>query len=183
MGLQKLINHINKKYTYTSNKLTNKYTEVYGLPCDIYFPIYPAYKSNIKYRDMKVFGPHQQPNYPKQPDIEKTLYYIPFLIKPGQNMNSSEEEFDAFYTDDAEQRPYIETTKKRELELMTKVVVFQGESQMKFFVDKKLVVTGADGFMLLRMYLSPLAKDNNEEELEEEQQEEFIINIPEEDEE
>jgi hypothetical protein len=44
-------------------------------------------------------------------------------------------------------------------------VVYQGQSISKFFIDKKLVVTGADGMMLLRMYLSPLAKDNDEEEI------------------
>ena len=78
--------------------------------------------------------------------------------------------------------------KKRELPLLTKVVVFQGESEQKFFIDKKLVVTGADGFMLLRMYLSPLAKDNDEEELPQEEFEldqaddEWKMNIPDEDE-
>lgn len=76
-------------------------------------------------------------------------------------MNSPEAEFDAFYTEDEIDRPFIETTKRRELPIQTKVVVKQGQSNISFFVDKKLVVTGANGFMLLRMYLSPLAKDDN----------------------
>ena len=86
-------------------------------------------------------------------------------------MNSPETEFDSFYTEDEVNRPFIETTKKRELPIQTKVVVKQGQSIMKFFVDKKLVVTGADGFMLLRMYLSPLAKDDDGITAAEEQQE------------
>ena len=159
-----IVNSINKKFVRISNRVTSKYEEKYGLPCDIYIPIFNSYKQTTKYRDVKVFGPHQSPTYGKTPDYEKELYYIPYLIKK-EAMNSSEAEFDAFYTANELDRPFIETSKKRELPLQTKVVVFQGQSEMKFFIDKKLVVTGADGFMLLRTYLSPLAKDNDEEEL------------------
>ena len=86
-------------------------------------------------------------------------------------MNSSELEFDAFFLEEEIDRPYIETTKKRELPIGTKVVVYQGESISKFFVDKKTVITGADGFMLLRMYLDPLAKDSDEDNITEDQEE------------
>ncbi len=159
-----VVNSINKKYVYISNKVTEAYTEEFGLPCDLYFPIFDPYKTDIKYRDMKIFAPHQSPSYPKKPNVEKTLFYIPYLIK-NDAINSSELEFDSFYTETEIDRPFIETSKKRELPLQTKVVVYQGESISKFFVDKKLVVTGASGIMLLRMYLSPLAKDNDEEEV------------------
>ena len=182
-----VVNSVNKRYVRVANKVTEKYEREFGIPCDIYLPIHNSYKKTTKYRDVKIFGPHQAPTYPKQPDYEKQLYYIPYLIKK-QAMNSSEAEFDAFYTADEMDRPFIETMKKRELPLLTKVVVFQGESEQKFFIDKKLVVTGADGFMLLRMYLSPLAKDNDEEELPQEEFEldqaddEWKMNIPDEDE-
>lgn len=160
-----VVNSINKKYVYISNRVTEAYTAKYGLPCDLYFPIFDNYKTNTKYRDMKLFAPHQSPTYLDKPDVEKTLFYIPYLIKDDA-MNSSEREFDSFYTETEIDRPFIETSKKRELPLQTKVVVYQGESISKFFVDKKLVVTGASGIMLLRMYLSPLAKDNDEEQIE-----------------
>ena len=163
-----VVNSVNRKYVYISNRMTAKYEKVFGVPCDLYFPIFNTYSTTTSYRDMKVFAPHQSPTYAKKPDVEKTLFYIPYLIKKDA-MNSSELEFDSFYTEDEVDRPYIETTKKRELPLQTKVVVYQGKSISKFFVDKKLVVTGADGMMLLRMYLSPLAKDSdNEEEFQEE---------------
>ena len=113
---------------------------------------------------MKIFAPHQSPTYSKKPDVVRTYFYIPYLIKKDA-MNSSETEFDSFYTEEEVDRPFIETTKKRELPISTKVVVHEGKSVIKFFVDKKLVVTGADGMMLLRMYLSPLAKDNDDEEV------------------
>ena len=180
-----VVNGVNKKYVKIANRVTPKYEEAFGLPCDVYFPIFNSYKSTTKYRDVKIFGPHQSPTYGSEPDLykENTLFYIPYLIKKDA-MDSSEAEFDAFYTEDEVNRPFIETTKKRELPLQSKVVVYQGESIMKFFVDKKLVVTGADGFMLLRMYLSPLAKDNDEEQLEEEtfvdNSTDFYMNIPEE---
>lgn len=173
-----ITNAINKKYVRISNRVTNAYEQEFGMPCDLYFPIYNSYKSTTKYRDVKVFAPHQSPTYPKKPDVVGALFYIPYLIKKHA-MNSAEAEFDAFYTEDEIDRPFIETTKKRELEIGTKVVVHQGESISKFFVDKKLVVTGADGFMLLRMYLSPLAKDNDEEEL---PQDEFEVDQSEEEE-
>ena len=155
-----IVNSINKKYVFISNRMTDKYTEKYGIPCDIYLPVFDKYNSVTKYREMKIFSPHQSATYNDKPDYENVLFYIPYLIKKDA-MNSSETEFDSFYTEDETERPFIETTKKRELPIQTKVVVKQGQSIMKFFIDKKLVVTGADGFMLLRMYLDPLAKDED----------------------
>lgn len=153
-----VVNSVNKKYVTISNRVTPAYERKFGVPCDLYFPVYDKYSNITKYRDMKIFAPHQSFTYKCTPDVTKTLFYIPLLIKK-QAMNSAEYEFDSFYTEDEIDRPFIETTKKRELPIGTKVVVFQGESESKFFVDKKLVVTGANGHMLLRMYLSPLAKD------------------------
>lgn len=159
--MKDLVNAVNKCYTRISNALVPAYESVFALPCDIYYPIFPPYTDRVKYRDMKIFTPHQSPTYSKTPDL-KTKFYIPFLI-PKEAMNSSETEFDSFFTEDTIDRPFIETTKKRELPIATKVVVHQGKSISKFFVDKKLVVTGANGMMLLRMYLSPLAKDEDGE--------------------
>lgn len=157
-----IVNDINKKYVKISNRVTQAYESHLALPCDLYFPIYPSYNETTAYRDMKIFSPHQSPTYSKEPDVRKAMFYIPHLIKKD-NYNSSEYEFDSYYTEDEPDRPYIETSKKRELPISTKVVVYQGKSISKFFVDKKLVVTGADGFMLLRMYLSPLSKDDDGE--------------------
>ena len=179
-----VVNSVNKKYVTISNRVTEAYTRKYGIPCDLYFPIFDKYKDTSKYRDMKIFAPHQSATYKETPDYEDVLFYIPYLIKKDA-MNSPETEFDSFYTEDEIDRPFIETSKKRELPIQTKVVVKQGKSISKFFVDKKLVVTGADGFMLLRMYLSPLAKDNDGDTLAEEQQEsveeEIKMVLPEED--
>ena len=158
-----VVNEINKKYVKISNRVTHAYERTFGLPCDLYFPIFDPYNEKTKYRDMKIFTPHQSPTYSKEPDVRNALFYIPFLI-PKEAMNSSEVDYDSFFTELTPDRPFIETSKKRELPIATKVVVHQGRSISKFFVDKKLVVTGADGMMLLRMYLSPLAKDNDEDE-------------------
>ena len=181
-----VVNSVNKRYVTISNRVTDAYTRKYGIPCDLYFPIFDKYKDTSKYRDMKIFAPHQSATYKDIPDYENVLFYIPYLIKKDA-MNSPEDEFDSFYTEDEVDRPFIETTKKRELPIQTKVVVKQGQSISKFFVDKKLVVTGADGFMLLRMYLSPLAKDDDGDTLAEEQEEsveeEVKMVIPEEEEE
>lgn len=158
-----VVNEINKRYVKISNRVTHAYERTFGLPCDLYFPIFDPYNEKTKYRDMKIFTPHQSPTYSKEPDVRNAIFYIPFLI-PKEAMNSSEVDYDSFFTELTPDRPFIETSKKRELPIATKVVVHQGKSISKFFVDKKLVVTGADGMMLLRMYLSPLAKDNDEDE-------------------
>ena len=157
-----VINTINSKYVEISNRVTEAYENVFSLPCDLYFPIYDSYNEITKYRDMKIFAPHQSPTYSKEPDVKNAWFYIPYLIKK-EAMNSSETEFDGYFTEGESERPFIETSKKRELPISTKVVVHQGESIIKFFVDKKLVVTGANGMMLLRMYLSPLSKDDDGE--------------------
>ena len=161
-----LVNKVNREYVKISNRVTPKYEKAMGLPCDIYFPIFNSYNENVLYKEVKVFAPHESPTYKDTPDLVDKHFYIPYLIKKDA-MNSSESEFDSFYTADEIDRPFIETSKKRELPLQSKVVVKQGKSIMKFFIDKKLVVTGADGFMLLRMYLSPLAKDEDGEITEE----------------
>ena len=155
-----VVNAVNLRYVRISNRVTTAYERVYGLKCDLYFPVFDKYNEYVKYRDMKIFDPHQSFTYKDKPDVENTRFYIPYLIKKDA-MNSSELEFDSFYTEDEIDRPFIETSKKRELYVGTKVVVYQGNSISKFFIDKKLVVTGSDGFMLLRMYLAPLAKDND----------------------
>ena len=162
--MKDIVNNINKKYVAISNRVTPSYEKVFALPCDIYFPIFNEYDEDTKYRDMKIYAPHQSPTYNETPNYKDVPFYIPFLIKKDA-MNSSEKEYDSFYTEDELNRPFIETSKKRELPIQTKVVVKQGKSIIKFFVDKKLVVTGADGFMLLRMYLSPLAKDEDGEQV------------------
>ena len=156
-----IVNAINKRYVRISNRVTGAYEKKFSLPCDVYYPIFPPYTGTTKYRDMKIFTPHQSPTYAKIPDL-KTKFYIPFLI-PKVAMNSSETEFDSYFTEETIDRPFIETSKKRELPIATKIVVHQGSSISKFFIDKKLVVTGADGMMLLRMFLSPLAKDEDGE--------------------
>jgi hypothetical protein len=158
-----VVNEINKRYVKMSNRVTHAYEKTFGLPCDLYFPIFDPYNEKTKYRDMKIFTPHQSPTYSKEPDVRNAIFYIPFLI-PKEAMNSSEVDYDSFFTESTPERPFIETSKKRELPIATKVVVHQGRSIIKFFVDKKLVVTGADGMMLLRMYLSPLAKDDDTDE-------------------
>lgn len=160
--MKDIVNEINKRYVKISNRVTKAYEGKLALPCDLYFPVYPPYNETTAYKDMKIFSPHQSPTYSKEPDVKNAYFYIPHLIKKD-NFNSSEYEFDSYFTEDEPDRPFIETSKKRELPLMTKVVVYQGKSISKFFVDKKLVVTGADGFMLLRMYLSPLSKDDDGE--------------------
>ena len=159
--MKDVVNAINKRYTCISNRVTRAYEEAFALPCEVYYPIFPLYTDLTKYRDMKIFTPHQSPTYAKTPDL-RTKFYIPMLI-PKQSMNSPETEFDSFFTEDTIDRPFIETSKKRELPIASKIVVHQGLSIVKFFIDKKLVVTGANGMMLLRMYLSPLAKDEDGE--------------------
>lgn len=172
-----VVNSVNSRYVKISNRVTTAYEQVFGLECDLYFPIADKYNKKTKYKNMKIFDPHQSFTYRKKPDVSKAKFYIPYLIKKDA-MNSSELEFDAFYTaEESINRPFIETTKKRELYIGTKVVVYQGNSISKFFIDKKLVVTGANGFMLLRMYLSPLAKDDDGDI---EEQEETVCNKDEE---
>lgn len=173
-----VVNSVNSRYVRISNRVTTAYERVFGLECDLYFPVFKKdmYNKHVKYRNMKIFDPHQSFTYKKKPDVCRTRFYIPYLIKKDA-MNSSELEFDAFYTADEIDRPFIETSKKRELYVGTKVVVYQGNSISKFFIDKKLVVTGADGFMLLRMYLAPLAKDDDGDI---EEQEESVSNKDEE---
>lgn len=153
-----LISRLNKKYVEISNRVSNAYTDKMGLLCDIYLPknkLNPD--ANETYNEVNIFEPHQVAEYNDEPSYTDIKFYIPHLLKK-EAMNSSEAEFDAFYLADEAQRPFIECSKSNELPIQTKVVVKLENSKMYFFVDKKTVINGADGHMLLRQYLSPLSK-------------------------
>lgn len=158
--------------------MTSAYEKKYGFYCDLYFPVHnispqkqdptvqPKYRNELaehsgEYNMVNLFEPHEQPAYRRQPDVINAKFYIPHLLKK-ENMNSPDLEFDNIFLGDYENRPFIETSKKRELPLSTKVVVHIDCSKMYFYVDKKTVVNGAGGHMLLRMHLSPLLEENDE---------------------
>ena len=177
--IRTLLGDINRKYVHNSNSMTTAYERKYGLYCDLYFPVHnlspqnPTTKEEPYYRNsadpqksgiynmVNVFEPHEQPAYRDEPDVPKVKFYIPYLLKK-ENMNSTDLEFDSIFLGDYEKRPFIETTKKRELPISTKVVVYIDCSKMYFWVDKKTVVNGANGHMLLRMYLSALLEENDD---------------------
>lgn len=153
-----LIGRINSEYVDISNRMTSAYERKMYFLCDLYFPeteVSPDVYGT--YHETNIFGPHQMPDYPEKPSIENAKFYIPHLLR-RENVNSPEDQFDAFYADESGNRPYIETSKRRELPLMTKVVVKIEKSKMYLFVDRKIAVNGANGHMLIRQYLSPLAE-------------------------
>ena len=173
-----LLGDINRKYVHNSNSMTSAYEKKYGLYCDLYFPVHNVnpqqnfVSGQASYRNTKapnsgeynmtnLFEPHEQPAYRDEPDVPQAKFYIPYLLKK-ENMNSPDLEFDAIFLGDYEKRPFIETSKRRELPIGTKVVVYLDNSKMYLWVDKKTVVNGANGHMLLRMYLSPLLEQDDE---------------------
>lgn len=152
-----LISKINKKYVTISNGVTESYEGTYGLFCDIYLPNNnPNPDNNNEYSDVNIFNPHKSAIYSETPDFTDIKYYIPNLFKK-ESANSSHEIFDNFYLE-GERRPYIETTKSKELPKQTKVVVKVENTKFYFTIGKKLVVNGADGHMILRMTLEPLVE-------------------------
>lgn len=158
-----LLGNINRSYVHISNRVTEAYTEKYGFFCDLYFPKHIRNpKETGEYIKSNLFEPHEQCHYDAEPNVRDVKFYIPYLLK-RENMNSDDLEFDPMYQNEADERPFIECSKKQELPIQTKVVVHIGESKMQFFVDLKTVVNGAGGHMLLRQYLAPILEDGGEE--------------------
>ena len=156
-----LLGNINKSYVYISNRMTERYEEKYGFYCDLYFPRHKKDPvDNGEYPTVNLFEPHEMPDYPDEPDVCMTKFYIPYLLKK-ENMNSPDLEFDSMYRTETEERPFIETSKKRELPVQTKVIVYVGDSVMRFFVDLIGAVNLASGHGLIRMYLSPVLEDGD----------------------
>ncbi len=153
-----LISGINRKYVHISNRMTSAYEKTHSFLCDLYFPMNEkAPNENGEYINTNIFNPHEDAQYSDTPNVKGQKFVIPFLLKKIA-MNSPEDEFDSFYTLDDVSRPFIETSKANELPIQTRVDVYLEQSVMRFWVDKKLVVNGSDGHLLLRMYLSPLAE-------------------------
>ena len=156
-----IIVNLYKNFTPVSNRLTEAYTDTYGVPCDLYFPVhYP--KRGGTYNQVNLYEPEELPTYKEEPDMIDQYFYIPNLLKQ-ESMNSSAETFDniILVTEGLDTIPFIETSSARELPIATKIVVKLDKSKMYFFIDKKTVVTGVNGHMLMRMYLSPLTKDKD----------------------
>jgi hypothetical protein len=153
-----LIGKILSKYVGISNRMTSYYEKKYGLFCDIYFPLFGANaNADGNYDKTSIFSTHQPAEYSNTPNITNIKFYIPQLLRK-ESMNSTESEFDSFYMEGDDDRPFIETSKSRELPIQSKVVVFIEKSTLSFTVEKKTVVQGANGVMLLRMYLDAIAE-------------------------
>lgn len=158
-----LLGKINKSYVYISNRMTEAYRAKYSFPCDLYFPIYKQNPiENGEYPTVDLFTPHEMPYYNDTPDVENVLFYIPNLLK-AENMNSPDLEMDTMYMSENDARPFIECSKKDELPIQTKVVVYLEETVARYFVDMKAVVNGAGGQMLLRQYLAPVLESESED--------------------
>ena len=155
-------NVIGKAYkilTPKEQELTGVYEGVFGVPCDVYFPIHTPQKGR-NYQQVNIFEGHELSYYEVEPSIKDVHFIIPGLMRK-ESMNSIADQFDNFVlkTDGGDTRPFIETSPQRELPMYSKVVAKLGASKKSFFVDQKTVVNGASGHMLMRMYLSPLTED------------------------
>ena len=89
-----IIVNLYKNFTPVSNRLTEAYTDTYGVPCDLYFPVhYP--KRGGTYNQVNLYEPEELPTYKEEPDMVDQYFYIPNLMKQ-ESMNSSAETFDNF---------------------------------------------------------------------------------------
>ena len=157
-----LLGRINKNYIYISNRMTEAYMKKFSFYCDLYFPFYEENPiANGEYPTVDLFTPHTMAKYNDTPDVENVLFYIPNLLK-AENMNSSDLEMDTMYMSENDARPFIECSKKDELPIQTKVVVYLEETLAYYFIDMKTTVDGAGGKMLLRQYLAPLLQSSDE---------------------
>lgn len=145
-----------KRYVALSNRLTNSYETKFAYTCEVYDPIFGDNPNNDgNYDGVTIFSTHQPVTYADTPDAIRK-YYIPRLFKK-ESMLTAEDNFDNFYTDGEEgNRPFLETSYSKELAIQTKVVVYLENTKANFVVDKKTVIEGADGKMLIRQYLIPL---------------------------
>ena len=76
-------------------------------------------------------------------------------------MVGNESSFEDFNMSNDIERPFIETSYSRELPYQSKLVVYVEDTTMYFMVEKTTGVPGADGYMLIRQYLSALAGEND----------------------
>ena len=105
-----IIVNLYKNFTPVSNRLTEAYTDTYGVPCDLYFPVhYP--KRGGTYNQVNLYEPEELPTYKEEPDMVDQYFYIPNLMKQ-ESMNSSAETFDNFIlvTEGLDTIPFIETS-------------------------------------------------------------------------
>lgn len=150
-----IIGRILKKFVDRSNRVTLAYEKKFSFFCDLYMPRFGANPNEDgNYDQTNIFTTHQPATYPSTPDVLNAKFYFVGLFKK-ESMNSSELEWDSFYLDDDSDRPFIETSKSRELPIQTKVKIYIEQSTLTMMVERKQVVQGASGHMLIRQYLIP----------------------------
>lgn len=146
-----------KQFVGFSNKLTELYEEKFGFECDVYFPTNaenPGTDGNFD--DVNIFSTHGTVTYSATPDLVGVRFYIPHLFKK-QIMNSPESSFENFNISEESLRPFIETSFSKELPYASKIKVYVEDTELYFITEKVLAVPGADGHMLIRQTLIPLA--------------------------
>lgn len=142
-----------KKFFNVYSEGTQKLADVYGYPCDVYYPQFPTDDSHGNYDNVNIYSTHKNSGYSDTPDIVGVNFYIVHLLRK-QIMNSDSSEFENFYLEEDSDRPFIEVHPKQELPIQSKVVVhFDEETKVNFFIEKK---TKSAGSTFLRMYLNPL---------------------------
>lgn len=157
-----LIANIYQRISRVARKVTPKYEDTFGTPCDVYFPVHGPQKGRT-YQRVNIFEGHELPYYSETPDL-CCVYFVIIGLMRKESMSSIADQFDTFQLKtDKKDVPYIETDPDRELPLYSKVVAHIGASTKSYFVNKKTVVNGAGEHMLMRMYLAPLTADSKGE--------------------
>lgn len=119
-----------------------------GFFCDLYFPIYDK-PINGDYNEVDLFATHKNARYSDTPDAKDNFYIIGFL--KTQIMNSPNSEFETFYLEGDNDRPYIEAVV--ELPIATKIVVhFTDSITVSFWVEKKTINQAG----IIHMMLNPI---------------------------
>ena len=141
-----------KKFFKVSQVSTPKIAEVFGYVCDIYTPLYSTDYPQGNYDNVDMFSTHKNADYADTLSFTQKYYIVNLLKK--QAMGTNLEDFDNFYLDEEDDRPFIECHVSQELLIHTKIVVhFDDDAVINFFVEKKTSVPGGS---FIRMYLNPL---------------------------
>jgi hypothetical protein len=137
-------------FTDISPDIIDIYTELFGLPCDIFEPI----------KEDRLFDDHAKPKYPTTPtETGRTLLIVNFIKSTAMRGNSVQ--FDSFFGD-GEERPYIITHDLGRLPPRTKINAYFKNAKMSFETEIDMVITGvkAEGSdysnILIKQILRPL---------------------------
>ena len=135
-------------YTDLTPDILDIYTELHGVPCDIYYPV----------KEDRLFSDASKVRYKSTPEVIKQKYLLVNIIR-ADAYRGTMTQFESFFNED---RPMLVTHDTLRIPPLSRVDAWFGKAKMSFRTEVDQVVTGVNNddvkaIIVIKQILRPLA--------------------------